>query len=117
MSMFGVLLAPVAADLNDEGSLQENKRIDGVYGAIVVFFQQLGQWIFVFSLWLTHDILTDYDPEALVQSQSAQQGILAHFALIPGTLALIGAIFFIIKWKITKEKAKEIRVQLHDLEI
>jgi GPH family glycoside/pentoside/hexuronide:cation symporter len=117
MSMFGVLLAPVAADLNDEGSLKETKRIDGVYGAIIVFFQQLGQWIFVLSLWFTHDVITDFDPEALVQSQSAQQGILAHFALIPGILALLGAIFFLVNWKITKEKAKEIREQLHELEI
>lgn len=116
-SMYGFLGAPVSADLNDEASLRENKRVDATYGAIMIFFSQIGQWIFALTLWLTHDILTDYDPTATVQSEAAKQGILVHFALVPAICFLIGAIVFTLKWKLTKEKAEEIRTQLAELGI
>lgn len=116
-SMFGLLMVPVRSDLNDEASLRENKRIDATYGAINVFFSQGGQWIFALTLWLTHSVFTDYDPQATTQSAAAQQGILAHFALVPAICFLIGAIIFIKKWNITKSKAEDIRLKLQDIQI
>ncbi len=108
--MMGINSGLVRASIIDEGSILEGRRIDAKYNSITMFLSQIGQLVFAFTIWLIHDVLTDYDPAlGNAQSDLAVFGIRAQIALVPMIFLIIGAIVFFMQWKLTPEDMKEIK--------
>ena len=116
--LIGVSRMPVACDLIDEASVNEQTRIDAKYNAIIMFLSQIGQVVFAAAIFLIHDVFTDYDP-ALGSNQSALAtfGIRAQISIVPIIFLVIAIIVFFKTWKLVPEKVVEIKEKLKELQI
>ena len=116
--LIGVSSVPVSCDLIDEGSVYEETRIDAKYSAIIMFISQLGQVVFAASIFLIHDVFTDYDPAlGSAQSPLAVFGIRAQIAIVPIIFLVIAVIYFFLQWKLDPEKVLEIKAKLKELKL
>ncbi len=111
--LIGVVLVPILSDMIDEGSVREGRRVDSKYNAILMFVSQFGQIVMALSLWLIHDVFTDYNVAAGInQSPLATFGIRAQIALVPMIFIVFAAIYFYFQWKLTPKEMLEIKAKL-----
>lgn len=111
--LLGVSMVPVLCDMIDEGSVLEGRRIDAKYNAINIFISRLGQVVFAATLYLIHNVLTDYNPAGGThQSELAVFGIRAQIGLVPMIFFIIAAVYFIHAWKLKPEDMLEIKSKL-----
>ncbi len=115
--LHGIVYAPIMGDLIDEASIKNERRVDGSYYAIIIFIMQAGQLIQYLTFWLLHDVFTDFDPTAQVQSPLAIWGIRVQIALVPIIALYIGVFIFLNLWSITPEKVISFKKQLKELDI
>jgi len=114
-SLIGVAGGAIRGDFIDEGSIAKGKRVDGTYNAIVVFITRVGTIIQYLTIFLIHDVFTDFDPGAIDQSLIAIWGLRVQIALVPIVALYLGAFVFIKLWNITKEKSDIQKKKLEEL--
>ena len=114
-SLIGVAGGAIRGDFIDEGSIAKGKRVDGTYNAIVVFITRVGTIIQYLTIFLIHDVFTDFDPGAIDQSLIAIWGLRVQIALVPIVALYLGAFVFIKLWNITKEKSDLQKKKLMEL--
>jgi GPH family glycoside/pentoside/hexuronide:cation symporter len=100
----------------DEATVKTGHRIEGAFMGVRTFFLRLALVIQGLIFTITH-ILTGFDATSDVQTELAQFGILVHTALIPMILTLIALVIFILVYKLTPEKTKEIKEKLKELNL
>jgi Na+/melibiose symporter-like transporter len=114
-SLIGVAGGAVKGDFIDEGSITKGKRVDGTYNAIVVFITRVGTIIQYLTIFLIHDVFTDFDPEATSQSLIAIWGLRVQISLVPIVALYLGAFMFIRLWNINIEKSDLQKKKLEEL--
>ncbi|MHA1689708.1 MAG: MFS transporter [Promethearchaeota archaeon] len=116
MGAISFITYPIYSDVVDEATIIDGKRQEGIYQGVLAFFDRFGIIMQPILFTIVH-IITEFNPEATIQTPMAQQGIIALMTWIPGAIALITCIIFWLKYDLTKEKLIEIRKQLQELKL
>ncbi|MHA1492254.1 MAG: MFS transporter [Promethearchaeota archaeon] len=109
-----ILLVPTVADFFDEAALLNNKRQEGIYNGLLIFFGNLTQIVQIVVFWLVHE-LTGFIPNVIDQTDLALFGILFIMSIIPMICTFIGVAIFLKYWDLTPEKTEEIKERLVEL--
>ena len=108
---YWMIMTPALADVIDEIVVKTGKRNDGIFMGFRAFFGRLAFAVQAISFWLVHE-LTQFDPSATIQEETALLGIHIHTALIPAILLVIGIIVFWRMNTLTPEKVAANKEQL-----
>lgn len=107
---------PIFGDIIDEITIEEEKRQEGVYQGILVFFDRIGILLQPIIFTVVH-LLTNYNPDTASQTIIAQQGILSAMTWIPALFMLIAAVVFWKYYDLTPEKSANIKKKLEELQL
>ncbi len=116
MGATALIRFPIFADVIDEVSLLDEKRQEGIYQGVFVFFDRLGIILQPIIFTVIH-ILTRFDPESDTQSFIAQQGILAAMLWIPGLIMLVACLTFWKYYDLTPDKTLIIKEKLKEINL
>ena len=94
---------PIFGLVMDEVFYDTKKLSTGVYLGIRTFFSRF-EIIFRTLIFIGIHKLTRFNPAVVLQPNLANFGIFLHASYIPSAIALIGAIIFLLLFKISKEK-------------
>ncbi len=110
------LIYPFFSDIIDDIVVKTGNRQEGVYTGIRTFFGRLSIIIGVIIIALVH-VLTNFVPEAKIQSELALWGIRVIMALIPMSFCFFA---FLLIWKVndlTQEKVLSIKNKLKKMNL
>lgn len=107
---------PLFATVVDQVVVKEQRRTEGAYHGILSFILRAVAPASTILIAITH-MLTNFDPDADIQTPLAQWGILVDMALIPIILALIGAFAFWKLWNISEQERLELRTKLREIKL
>lgn len=99
---------PIFGLVMDEVFYDTRKQQTGVYLGIRTFISRF-EIIIRTILFIVIHKLTEYDPEAVQQTKQAEFGIILHAAYIPALVAIVGAVIFLLTFKMNEEKKLEIQ--------
>ncbi len=110
------LLYPFFSDVIDDLVVKTGIRQEGIYTGIRTFFGRLSFIVGAIIYAIVH-ILTSFEPEVEVQTESALWGIRIIMALIPMIFCFIA---FLMLWtlnNLTLEKVAEIKIKLNEMNL
>ena len=110
------LLYPFFSDVIDDLVVKTGVRQEGIYTGIRTFFGRLSFIIGSIVIAIVH-ILTSFDPEVEVQTDSALWGIRVIMALIPMIFCFIA---FLLLWKVndlTLNKVAQLKIKLKEMNL
>ncbi len=110
------LLYPFFSDVIDDLVVKTGVRQEGIYTGIRTFFGRLSFIIGSIVIAIVH-ILTSFDPEVEVQTDSALWGIRVIMALIPMIFCFIA---FLLLWKVndlTLDKVAQLKIKLKEMNL
>ncbi|MBD3339564.1 MAG: MFS transporter [Candidatus Lokiarchaeota archaeon] len=113
---FWVMQMPIFGDVMDEAVIETQKREEGMYSGVHIFFNRLSVAVQATMFALVHS-LTGFVEGAESQSALAIVGIKIHFALLPMAVLLIGVLIFWWLYDLTPEKVKENQLKLREMKI
>jgi len=108
--MYRVILGQVI----DESIAINEKRREGTYNGIRIFFSRAAGVIQVVTIALVHT-LTGFNSSASTQTDLALIGIRLHMGVIPALIFLVGLVIFWKFYDITPEKAEQFRQRIIEL--
>jgi len=111
-SLFTLMMS-MTADVIDLDELNTGQRREGVFGAIYWWMVKFG---FAIAGLLTGAIMTlvGFNPDAAVQPEGAIDGLRAFYSGLP-ILGTLIALYVMRNYKVTEERANEIRAELDKL--
>ncbi|MFX1337303.1 MAG: MFS transporter [Promethearchaeota archaeon] len=113
---FWIMIDPVFSQVIDESVVNSEKRREGIYNGIRVFFSRIAGVIQVVTLAVVHEF-TGFTEGAKTQTPLAQIGIRLHMGLIPAILLAIGVLVFWRFYDITPEKVELLRAKIIELKL
>jgi Na+/melibiose symporter-like transporter len=96
---------PIIADVMDEALVKSGHHNESSLMGIYTFFNRFSLIIQGWIFSIVH-LLTQFNPDAIVQTPLALLGIRMHTAFIPAVLCIIGLILFVKVYDLSPEKTK-----------
>jgi Na+/melibiose symporter-like transporter len=113
---YWVMYRVIFGEVIDESIVINEKRREGIYNGIRIFFSRAAGIIQVVTIAVVHE-LTGFSSSALTQSDLALIGIRRHMGLIPAIIMGIGLLVFWKFYDITPEKATLLKDKIIELKL
>ena len=113
---FWALNRIILSDAIDEAVVNTEKREEGIYSGIFMFFNRVAIIVQVIIFATVHT-MTGFVEGADSQSPQAQWGIQLHLGIIPAIILLIGTLIFWKFYDLTPSKIEEIQSKLKQMEL
>ena len=111
---YWVMYRVIFGQVIDDSIVINEKRREGTYNGIRIFFSRAAGVIQVVVIALVHEF-TGFSSGASSQTDLALLGIRLHMGLIPALIFLLGLIIFWKFYDITPEKAEQLRKRIIEL--
>ena len=111
---YWVMIDPVFSQVIDESIVTSEKRREGMYNGVRIFFSRIAGVVQVITIAVVHE-LTGFNEGAVTQPPLALIGIRLHMGLIPAILMAIGLIIFWKFYDITPEKAEQLKQKIIEI--
>jgi len=111
---YWVMYRVIFGQVIDESIAINEKRREGTYNGIRIFFSRAAGVIQVVIIALVHE-LTGFSSGASSQTELALLGIRLHMGLIPALIFLVGLVIFWKFYDITPEKAEQLKQKIIEL--
>lgn len=98
----------------DESIVINEKRQEGMYNGVRIFFSRAAGVIQVVTIALVHE-LTGFNQATETQTPLAMIGIRLHMGLIPAIIMAIGLLVFWKWYDITPEKAEQFKQRIVEI--
>ncbi|MHA2397926.1 MAG: MFS transporter [Promethearchaeota archaeon] len=112
----GYIMIPIYGDVVDDLIVGSEKRKEGLYSGLLELTVKLGLTFTPMIITFIH-IYTNFVPGSIVQTASAQQGILWGMAGIPAIMVLIATLILWKFYNLTPDKTKANRERLEELNL
>jgi Na+/melibiose symporter-like transporter len=113
---YWVMYRVIFGEVIDESIVINEKRREGIYNGIRIFFSRAAGIIQVVTIAVVHE-LTGFSSSALTQSDLALIGIRRHMGLIPAIIMGIGLLVFWKFYDITPEKVTLLKDKIIELKL
>ena len=111
---YWVMYRVIFGEVIDESVVLNEKRQEGTYNGIRIFFSRTSGVIQVFTIAIVQE-LTGFSSGAATQTDLALIGIRLHMGLIPAMIFLVGLLIFWKFYDITPEKAEQLKQKIIEL--
>ena len=111
---YWVMYRVIFGQVIDDSIVINEKRREGTYNGIRIFFSRAAGVIQVVIIALVHE-LTGFSSGASSQTDLALIGIRLHMGLIPALIFLVGLVIFWKFYDITPEKAEQLKQKIIEL--
>ncbi len=105
---YWVMYRVIFGEVIDESVVINEKRQEGTYNGVRIFFSRSAGVIQVVTIAVVH-VFTGFDSNVSTQTDLALIGIRLHMGLIPAMIMLVGLLVFWKYYDITPSKAKELK--------
>ncbi|MHA1254906.1 MAG: MFS transporter [Promethearchaeota archaeon] len=111
---YWVMYRVIFGQVIDESVAINEKRQEGTYNGIKIFFSRASGVIQVVTIALVHEF-TGFSSGASTQTDLALIGIRLHMGLIPAIIMAIGLLVFWKFYDITPEKAEQFKQRIIEI--
>jgi Na+/melibiose symporter-like transporter len=111
---YWVMYRVIFGEVIDESVVINEKRREGTYNGVRIFFSRVAGVIQVVIIAVVH-VLTGFSSGASTQTDLALIGIRLHMGLIPAMIMLLGLLVFWKFYDITPSKAEQLKDKIRDL--
>jgi GPH family glycoside/pentoside/hexuronide:cation symporter len=111
---YWVMYRVIFGQVIDESIVINEKRLEGTYNGVRIFFSRVSGVIQVVIIALVHE-LTGFSSGASTQTDLALIGIRLHMGLIPAIIMAIGLLIFWKFYDITPEKAEQFKQRIIEI--
>jgi len=111
---YWVMYRVIFGQVIDESIVINEKRREGTYNGVRIFFSRASGVIQVVTIALVHEF-TGFSSGASTQSDLALIGIRLHMGLIPAIIMAIGLLVFWKFYDITPEKAEQLKKRIIEM--
>lgn len=111
---YWVMYRVIFGQVIDESIAINEKRLEGTYNGVRIFFSRVSGVIQVVIIALVHE-LTGFSSGASSQTDLALIGIRLHMGLIPAIIMAIGLLVFWKFYDITPEKAEQFQQRIREI--
>ncbi len=111
---YWVMYRVIFGQVIDESIATNEKRLEGMYNGVRIFFSRASGVIQVVSIALVHEF-TGFSSGASTQTDLALIGIRLHMGLIPAMIFLVGLVIFWKFYDITPEKAEQFKQRIIEI--
>lgn len=110
------LMYPTFSDVIDELVVKMGKRNEGIFYGFRTFIGRFSIVIQAVTFGLIH-YFTNFKPEFVYQLPPAALGLRIHTAIIPAVFYLFGFLMMWLRYDLTPEKTKQIKIQLAEMKL